>query len=359
MKKINLLLLTLCCCFSAWAQKENVQRIQPPVKSIMLYLDGVEYDHMVPIKLTAGRNLFVFEGLSAKLDPTSIRVNAPHGVSVLSVTSSIDYLVKNEEKPRIRALRDSVTLVTAKIQLLQDEWSALSAEREILLRNQAIGGQQNGVNVLELQKAADYYYSRTFEINKRVSQISTQTADLTLVLMNLENELSELNARVSYQRAKISVLLSTEQDVNAELDLRYYVSDAGWAPYYELKSDEIGQPVDLIYRARVYNNTGIDWENVSMVLSTGDPTKSVTQPKLDPWKLNYEDDIDGFVNKITLGGEYDRRDKQKNEGKSGPPYDEYDTVITNQVQYTTIEVSQLSVEFPIKTKYSIPSVLTN
>jgi uncharacterized protein (TIGR02231 family) len=352
MKRLTFVLIALIISGFAIAQKENVQKFQPEVKSVVLYLDGVEYGHNLNLNLTAGRNLLIFDGLSAKLDPQSIRVSSSSEVSVLSVSSKIDYLVKNEEKPRVKSLRDSLNLITTKVQLLTDEKEALAIEKEMLLKNQSIGGVQNGVSIIELQKAADFYSSRIFEINKRVSVIAQQTYDFTIVLANLSNELMELNAKIEYQRTQISVLVSVDRDVIADFDLSYYVTDAGWAPYYELKSEEIGQPIDLVYRAKVFNNTDIDWNNVSMVLSTGDPTKSVTQPKLNPWKLNYEYEVNyefgdnqlsGIAGKTNLNENYNFKQQEQSVVQKGV------------VQYTTIEVSQLSVEFPIKAKYSIPS----
>jgi uncharacterized protein (TIGR02231 family) len=352
MKRLTFVLIALIISGFAIAQKENVQKFQPEVKSVVLYLDGVEYGHNLNLNLTAGRNLLIFDGLSAKLDPQSIRVSSSSEVSVLSVSSKIDYLVKNEEKPRVKSLRDSLNLITTKVQMLADEKESLTIEKDMLLKNQSIGGNQNGVSVTELQKAADFYSSRIFEINKRVSVIAQQTYDFTIVLANLSNELIELNAKIEYQRTQISVLVSVDRDVSVDLDLSYYVTDAGWAPYYELKSEEIGQPIDLVYRAKVFNNTDIDWNNVSMVLSTGDPTKSVTQPKLNPWKLNYEyevnyefgdDQVSGIAGKTNLNDNYNFKQQEQSVVQKGV------------VQYTTIEVSQLSVEFPIKAKYSIPS----
>lgn len=352
MKKTLVLILGLMLTLAVQAQNEKVQRFQPDIESVVVYLEGVEYSHSIPLKLTPGRHMIYFEGLSAKLDAHSIRVDMHADVSVLSVSSKIDYLTKNDDKPRIKTLKDSVTILTRKVQLLADEQGALLVERDMLLKNQAIGGQQNGVNILELQKAADFYVTRIFEINKRVSQIGVLTSDYTIELANLSNELSELNAQVSFERAEICVLVSVERDISCNIDLNYYVADAGWAPYYELKSEDIGQPIDLIYRAHVFNNTDIDWKNVKLVLSTGDPTKSVTQPKLNPWKLNYDYELayDGvYDNKIQAQSNlndnfnYRQQTEQSNTDRRG------------EVKYTTIEVSQLSVEFPILAKYSIPS----
>lgn len=351
MKKVSFLLLSLLMYLGSFAQNEKVQTFSPDIKSIVVYLEGAEYTHSVPLKLTTGRHLLYFEGLSSKLDAHSIRVNTHPDVSVLSVSSKTDYLVKPEDKPRIKSLKDSVTMITRKVQLLTDEENALITEKELLLKNQSLGGQQNGVNVLELQKAADFYATRIFDLNKRLSAIDELRKDHAEHLNNLSNELAELNAKASYPRAEICVLVSVEHDLNCDLNLSYYLADAGWAPYYELKSEEIGQPIDLIYRAQVFNNTDIDWKNVSITLSTGDPTKSVTQPKLTPWKLNYEYEVDyngkGYYqqaqNNLNDNYTYRQQTEQTKADKRG------------EVQYTTIEVSQLSMEFPIQSKYTIPS----
>ncbi len=352
MKKTLGLLLGLVLSLPVLAQNEKIQRFQPDIESVVVYLEGVEYSHSVPLKLTPGRHMLYFEGLSPKLDAHSIRVNMDPEVSVLSVSSKIDYLVKSDDKPRIKVLKDSVNVLTKRIQLLSDEQGSLVIQKDMLLKNQAIGGQTNGVSVLELQKAADFYATRIFEINKRISVIANQTAEYTTELANLTNELSELNAQVSFERAEIAVLVSVDSEISCNIDLDYYVADAGWAPYYELKSEEIGQPIDLIYRAHVFNNTDIDWKNVNIVLSTGDPTKSVTQPKLNPWKMNYEYEADGW----TGGGNEVQAQSNLNDNFNFRQQSEQNnTDKRGEVKYTTIEVSQLSVEFPIQAKYSIPS----
>lgn len=357
MKKLITSLTLLLMALGIQAQTEKVEHYQPALDHIVVYLEGVEYTHDVPVQLSPGRYRLCFEGLSAKLDPASIRVNTGPALSVLSVTSKTDYLIKSEEKPRIKALRDSVSLISRKAQLLVDEQDALTTEKAMLLKNQSIGGQNNGVSILELQKAADFYASRILEINKRVSAIEQSREEYNNQLSRLNSELTELNAQANIARSEISVLVSAETAVTTHLELSYYLPDAGWAPVYELKSEEIGQPVDLIYRAHVFNNTDVDWKNVRMVLSTGNPTKPVTQPKLNPWRLTYEYEGDYILSGVTtdrpqqaqfqnnLNDNFQYRQQTLEQTKSN----------RGGITYTTIEVSQLSVEFPITAKYSIPS----
>ena len=49
---------------------------------------------------------------------------------------------------------------------------------------------------------------------------------------------------------------------------------------------KIQDPIELL-KGDVYQNTGIEWESVSIMLSTGNPTVSNSQPNLKPWYLYY------------------------------------------------------------------------
>ena len=69
------------------------------------------------------------------------------------------------------------------------------------------------------------------------------------------------------------------------------VSQAGWIPVYDVRSDDINGPVELSYKAKVYQNTGYDWDKVMLHLNTGNPTVSGTQPTVEPWVLQMYDPI--------------------------------------------------------------------
>jgi len=332
-----------------YSQKETLNELNPEISSLVIYTEGVEVCHILPVKLAPGRNLLVFSGLSAKLDPRSIRFNIDQEVSVLSISHKIDYLCKNPDKPRIKMLKDSLALINSKIQTLNDEINAMQVQREMLLKNQEMAGQNNGLNSLELQKGADFFQSRIFEINKRSSQIKLQLAELAPEATNLSSELSQTESKSNFRRSEISILVNVNNAVQKDVDLRYYIYDAGWAPWYEIKANDINQPITLIYRAKVFNNTDIDWKDVDMVLSTADPNKSASAPHLDPWKLNYNSDIYNYDYKVqrqsNLNDNYEL--KQEIQTKN--------TVQRGNVNYTTIYISDLSIDLNVKTKYSIPS----
>src|SRR6185436_7396260 len=65
------------------------------------------------------------------------------------------------------------------------------------------------------------------------------------------------------------------------------VSQAGWTPSYDLRSGTAAAPVQLTYKANVYQNSGEPWNDVKLKLSTGNPNRSSIKPVLPDWYINY------------------------------------------------------------------------
>jgi hypothetical protein len=79
--------------------------------------------------------------------------------------------------------------------------------------------------------------------------------------------------------------VSAEAGTRVEFTVQYLVRDAGWLPNYDVRVQDVAQPIDLRYRAKVRQNSGEDWTGVQLTLSTADPSRSATAPQLEPWRL--------------------------------------------------------------------------
>lgn len=340
------------------AQKE--QRLSAPVEAVIVYLDGAEITTTKNIALAAGRNEIVFEGISAMLNPSSIQVKFGSDVLILSISHKLNYLNRQKEGDRVSQLRDSITLVTRKLAANNDEVGAFETEKQMLVNNERIGGSNTGTNLNELKAAADFYRTRIKEVNNRLTDLRFKNDELNKTLSHLNMEMAELNARNSYQTADIMVLVDCKTAGNQNIELKYLVSNAGWAPSYDLKAEDVGQPIELKYNAKVFNNTNVDWKNVKLKLSTADPTQSASKPMLKPWYVDF-----------SYGSEYDYQQQRQQQYQSNQ-YDLYNNNNNNEanmphggalkpdgkkpnIVYEEIEISQLSAEFDIKEKYTVPS----
>jgi len=348
---------------------DPTREIVVPVQSVIVYLDGAEISQSKKISLTPGRNMLVFTGLSQKLISKSIQVNVGSDVSILSVSDQINYLAKQEDIPRVKQLKDSVQVLNDDLVELANDQDAYDTEKKLLLENKNLSGKDKSMAVNDLKALADFYLARIKEVNDAVSGLEKKENKLKGILSKTKKQLQELNAKFSAPSNEVSILLFAQAATTTTVELKYIVTDAGWVSSYDLRAEDVTKPIELKYRAKVFNNTGVNWNDVKLRLSTADPMRSVSKPVMDTWYLNYAnqyslanningtgvdlkppvESMHGNVRDITIDGrnttENNDLDKSFNKRKEGK----------SPVQYEQIQVSELSADFDIKNPYSIPS----
>ena len=92
---------------------------------------------------------------------------------------------------------------------------------------------------------------------------------------------------MSKASSRIAIVVSTPQAKTVTTRINYVVTNAGWQPQYDVRVAEIDQPLKLQYRAKVQQHTGVDWENVRLNLSTGNPFVSSIKPELATYYLSF------------------------------------------------------------------------
>jgi len=348
--KISLIIYICLIILSAKAQEATRHLITSKVEAATIYLNGAEVEQNSKVSLKKGNNLIIFKGLSPNLDSKSIRVSADVELSILSISTKVNYLTKKNELPVIQTLKDSLTIIEEELRMNKDEIDAYAIEKEMIISNKSIGGSTSGVPIAELKQSADFFRQRIMEINKKVAKLDKRNIALIAMSAKYTGELNEVNARSVYSESEVNILVSSDIEKSSDIKLQYMVSNAGWVPGYDIKADDLNKPIELIYKAKVFNNTGIDWDNIKMKLSIADPSLSINSPELKPWYLNY----------YTANKKYD-------EGK-GIGYAQ-NMIMDNMVQqelpvmdnedrtdaYDEFDIPDLNTEFEIKSNYSIPA----
>jgi uncharacterized protein (TIGR02231 family) len=346
---------------------DDEQKVQPEISSVIVYLTGAEIMHKQSVILNPGRNELVFVGLSSKLLPKSIQFTGSGDVSVLAISNRVDYLFgQKKSDERVKQLNDSLILMQDQYDVTQGQIEALEGEKQLLNANHRIGGSEKGVTAAELKLNADFYVARVAEINADLVKMRRKNVNQQSIITRIRLQLAEANRATNPPMGEIRVLLNNgvAAKVTSQIELRYVVSDAGWAPSYDLISEDVSKPVELKYRAKVFNNTLVDWKNVKMRLSTTDPMRSASAPELAPWTLNFESDNNrnnynydkGYNDNApaSISGQNLYNQRAPAPVQEGQVYQQQQKQ-QPQVQYDAIQVSELSAEFDIKQQYDIPA----
>lgn len=367
-----------------FSQKTTEIQVKSKVSKVKLFLTAGEMGHQAEVKLNAGRNKLIFSGISAFADPQSIQFFAESTYRLISVSTEMDFEAAEMFNPKIALLKDSLEKWKDLLQLNKDIQNSFQAELAVMNTNRDLKGNNQNLSILQIKEAASYYRTRTLEINKEISKLNKEAIQIQAFLENIRFQLTELNFNENQRSNQVIVLIDVEQAQRFTCQLSYLVSDCGWAATYDLSASDLSQKINLKYKAKVYNNTGNSWENVDLVLSTADPRLSASQPILEPWFLSYYGGKSNLKSKSEYVPQIYQQDYRSEVSENlnmanQRAYDNYmldkdergliqgrtmdferKNLEEKKIQKPTIgmkqiEISELTTEFSIATKFSCPS----
>lgn len=379
----NLFSLFVLLSSSVFGQKVNEVIVSSEIKQVKLFLTSGEMTHNADIKLVKGRNKVIFSGISAYADPQSIQFKAPIDYKLVSFSTEMDFLAAEQFNPRISKLKDSLNLLKDALQLNSDIFNSFQAELAVMNTNKDLKGSTQNITIAQIKEAADYFRKRNLEINKEVSKLNKEKYLLHDKIELIRFQLTELNYNENQRSNQVIILLDMDQNSSTSCSLSYLVSDCGWAATYDLSTNDVNQKINLKYKAQVYNNTGNDWNNIDLTLSTADPRLSATQPSLSPWLLNYYAGDYGKKSVASYKSQqqnYDYRTEVENnlnwanqraydnymldaeqsiqvKGRSQNEYSKFESIKNTKIaiEMEQIEISELTAEFVIPAKFSCPT----
>ena len=285
-KMKNFLLFSAIVLLQLSLSAQTEKMVESTIKDVTVYQQGVQISRIGKCNLTKGKTTLVFSGLSSKIDPKSIQAKATNDMMIVSVTHSIDYLNKNKASKEIENLEKSRKNISDSIKVLKNIKVVYNQEKEMILTNKSIGGN-NGVNINDLQNAANFFRNRLTEIETKSHQLDTKMYQLKVNMISISKQLLELNSQVDLPTSQVKVIVSSEKNSDCSIMLDYIIGEAGWSPNYDIRIKDIDSPLSLTYKAKVYQNTGEDWNDVNLTLSTGNPSVSNYKPFLDPYYLTF------------------------------------------------------------------------
>jgi uncharacterized protein (TIGR02231 family) len=270
------------------------QLADAPITSVTVFRDGARVVRAGLTRLAAGPGSVTIGNLPATMDTASVRVAARgHGLALLNV----------EVRRRVgtEPLREQTARLRAEVERWRDAVQGLADED---------AAEQAGLGFLKhLSEAAATSLARAVgsgragydELSGMAGHLSAASAgtlarrrEIAVRKRAVDQELAAAEARLNAAElggdkpkkvtfVEVAVDLEAEAATDAEIDLTYHVSGASWRSLYDLVLD--GDRLNVSYLAEVTQQTGEDWPEVALVLSTAGKGQSQTLPELSPWYI--------------------------------------------------------------------------
>ncbi len=287
MKRLLFFLLLGSYALQGFAQDLKEVTLTNQIKEVTLFLSGAQVFETATGTLPAGETVLLVKGLSPFLDEKSIQVKGQGNFTIQAVNKRLDFLHEKEEGEKAEALEKEIAEIEKRQSNLRNRLQVLATKMSVLSANKSIGGSQAGTSMTALKATLDFFDAEHTKIANEELQINTQLAANDQEIEALRNQLYALQQSDDKAKAEIRIRVKATNAGPATFQINYLVSNAGWYPKYDVRVKSITEPLQLQYKAEVFQNTGADWKNVKLRFSNANPNQGGQAPIIDKWELNY------------------------------------------------------------------------
>lgn len=261
------------------------------IGAVTVYQDRAVVTRAASSELPAGEHELVLEKLPASLQENSLQVSAKSsGQATLLDVRVRDAFQADTANERVKQLEDQIRKLQGQQAALDDEAAVLDNQRELVAMMQrgatepAKDGPRPTLDELKaIQALSADTLSRTLAGLRRVAE---QRDDLERQLSAAQGELGQLQGQLTRRTKTVTLRVNLARAGKLDLNVSYAVAGARWTPSYDARLRPADRSVDLGYFGVIRQNTGEDWNNVKLTLSTARPALGGGAPKLNPWIID-------------------------------------------------------------------------
>ncbi len=308
------------------------------IVSVKLYQNQAEITRQAKITLKAGQNKVVLGGLPELLYDWSAKGKLPEGFkgkiqtleveskalinkrqkSILEIEEKLERLRQNDEVylddlknlksqegfldsimafsnqniskelatriPDVKVWDNTLTYVSAKKKEIFKQRRDIEKKREDL-------GKEIQKWEFELNQIAGYNYFQNYQtLNKviltnRSAMNVQQFAEISGKYAEKHQLLEKPTEKVDIEKRFIVDIFSAKA-CDADFTISYVIPNTYWQMQYDIRASNQDKTIDLVIYGNVYQNTGEDWSDIILSLSTGSPVNAIEPPVLEPWYLD-------------------------------------------------------------------------
>lgn len=370
--------MILAFCLNIFNTKaaETEKTVKSKPEKIVVYTQGAQVHRNASVNLVAGPNILMFTGLENCINASAIQASGNGNFIIADIQHIVHYPELNKAKllgdvrykKLLKHVNDSIQELNYLLEEITAKSDALTMEKNVLLNYNLYKGQSKKDSILLLKDGLTYLREKLFNINTEQLKLKREREKLEAKKLILNERINEVSNELANQNNtgevekvdyRILVHVIADQATLATINLNYYITNAGWTPSYDLRAVSNEQNIKLTYKAQIHQQSGIDWGNVRLVLSTANPNRSYNLPVLSPWYLGYThynykklNQKDRYANvPSSINGAYD---SEKVATGTAALEDGY-AIAKNASDYTIVSENIIETEYEIKLNYNIPS----
>lgn len=349
--------------------------LQTTINKATVFLSGAQvFRQSKSISIKKGVNEVIITDVSPNLNPNQIQATAKGNFLILDIQYQTEYIppsgavyavVPEKIQKEISWLNDTLLFIGFEKDRINEKLKNLDEEKRMVTQSQLIRSGGISDTLPEFKEIVEFYRVKLDEINELIHIWKKKQYLIQTQQTKLQSRLNELNnyaantgqpAKPAQTRYHVMVTTFAEADTYGKIEVNYLVPNAGWIPAYDLRAKSTSDPMTVTYKAKVFQNTGEDWNDVNITLSTFNQNTYSTKPIAGIWRLDYT------VNRQSMQPQYYSQNftsdvelsnyKKEMANKDGEVTFDDQQFIPLQ-SFADINQNLSNVEFDVKLPYSI------
>lgn len=347
------LLLLLLMSWTAFAQQPIFTQAQ--ISNARVYYNGAELYQNAKVEIPQGQSEIVITNIADQVNTNSIQIGSDKPFTLLSVQYSNAYVEEYDNaatSPLHKSLRDSIQWVEKELDQIKN---SINTDEQTIKLLDANGNSQSDKSIKlssvnEMKQWVDYYQDKRAALQNGLYSKKKNKEEIEKKLNRLKSQL-QLNTDPASAtgKGKLIVQVMSEKAQTVPLKINYLTNNAGWMPSYDLAVKQINSPIEMTFKADVKQNTGIDWKQVQLSLTSGTVNQNQQLPELGNWFIGYEKPRTIALEEVAFE-------------RSAAPQSKYtalNAASADQVQgveqYTQVQENQLNTTYQIDLAYTVLS----
>lgn len=265
------------------------------ITGVTVYRDRALTRRTATVRLMPGANLVAVKDLPALLQDDSVRIDGTGtaGVTITGIEVRRQFLDQTAEK-RVRELEEEIRKLEREVGRLDSRTAGVVAQKNFVesLRNAWSDRLSKELAVrrptaAELTDVMGFVGNNVTRLDDQGRDIETEKQRLLAAIDTLKRRKNEATGSQRKESKVVEVAVDARREGTFTLELSAVVRQTGWEPAYDVRLADDGKSAELVYRAQVRQQTGEDWNNVSLTLSTARPAAGGAPPELHPWRLSF------------------------------------------------------------------------
>ncbi len=243
--------------------------------------------------LSRGEHILYFDKLPELIDENSVQVKGK-GAAVLREVSVKKIRFKKIPIKKIKELFEKKQNLEEQLQVLEHKEDQVEKEKEFLekitrkLTGVTEKSQPTELNPDKWIKMVAFYRSKLEALDKEIFETEKLKKKLNKEQKQIEWKIEDMEELKEQLKYKVIVKVFMKKEGELKLNLSYFVSGPKWVPVFDIHVNSEEKLMKLKYQAFIKQNTGEDWTNVKLKLSTAKPALGAKHPALSLWYIGYQ-----------------------------------------------------------------------